>query len=69
MSCSISLRRSPNPGALTAATLIVPRSLFTTSVASASLSTSSAIISSGRPPCTTLSSSGSISRRFESFFS
>src|SRR5438876_1070125 len=42
MSWSISLRRSPNPGAFTAATLSVPRSLFSTSVASASPSTSSA---------------------------
>ena len=44
MSRSISLRRSPKPGALTASTLIVPRSLLTTSVASASPSTSSAMM-------------------------
>ncbi len=43
MSWSIALRRSPNPGALTATTLNVPRILLTTSVASASPSTSSAI--------------------------
>ena len=49
MSSSIALRRSPKPGALTAATLRVPRSLLTTSVASASPSTSSAMISSGEP--------------------
>ena len=49
ISSSISLRRSPKPGALTAATLSVPRSLFTTSAASASPSTSSAIINSGCP--------------------
>ena len=49
MSCSIALRRSPKPGALTAATLRPPRSLLTTSVASASPSMSSAMISSGRP--------------------
>jgi hypothetical protein len=35
MSSSIALRRSPNPGALTADTLSEPRSLLTTSVASA----------------------------------
>ena len=49
MSSSIALRRSPKPGALTAATLRPPRSLLTTSVASASPSMSSAMISSGRP--------------------
>ena len=49
MSSSIALRRSPKPGALTAATLRPPRSLLTTSVASASPSTSSATMSSGRP--------------------
>ena len=49
MSCSISLRRSPKPGALTAATFSVPRSLLTTRVVSASPSTSSAMISSERP--------------------
>ena len=43
MSCSIALRRSPNPGALTATLVNVPRILFTTSVASASPSMSSAI--------------------------
>ena len=49
MSPSIALRRSPKPGALTAQTLSTPRSLLTTSTASASLSTSSAMISSGLP--------------------
>ena len=49
MSSSIALRRSPKPGALTAATLRPPRSLLTTSVASASPSMSSATISSGLP--------------------
>ena len=63
MSRSSSLRRSPKPGALTARTLSVPRSLLTTRVASASPSTSSARItrflvterafsSSGRMSCT-----------------
>ena len=49
MSCSMALRRSPKPGALTATDLNVPRILFTTSVASASPSTSSAMITSGLP--------------------
>ena len=40
------LRRSPKPGALTATEVKVPRSLLTTSVASASPSTSSETISS-----------------------
>ena len=46
MSSSISLRRSPKPGAFTAATLIVPCNLLTTN-ASASSSVSSAMINSG----------------------
>ena len=69
MSSSIALRRSPKPGAFTAATLRPPRSLLTTSVAIASPSTSSEMISSGLPVCTTASSSGSIACRPESFFS
>ena len=44
MSWSMALRRSPNPGALTATDLNVPRILLTTSVARASPSTSSAMI-------------------------
>src|SRR5207249_2454357 len=48
-STNISLRRSPKPGALTAQTLSVPRSLLTTSVASASPSMSSAMMSNGLP--------------------
>jgi len=43
------LRRSPKPGAFTAQAFNVPRSLFTTRVASASPSTSSAMIGSGFP--------------------
>ncbi len=58
MSWSIALRRSPKPGALMATDLNVPRILFTTSVASASPSTSSAMIASGLPPCMTFSSTG-----------
>jgi hypothetical protein len=59
MFCSIALRRSPNPGALTAATLSPPRSLFTTNVASASPSTSSAMTRSGLLLWATDSSSSS----------
>ena len=69
MSCSIALRRSPKPGALTAAILSPPRSLLTTRVASASPSTSSATISSGLPDWITASSSGTIGCSDESFFS
>ena len=56
MSSSIALRRSPKPGAFTAATFNPPRSLLTTSVAKASPSTFSAIITSGFEVCTTASS-------------
>ncbi len=69
MSLSISLRRSPKPGAFTAQTCKVPRSLLTTSVASASPSTSSAMMISGRPLLATCSSSGRRSFMLESFFS
>ena len=62
MSWSMALRRSPKPGAFTATDLKVPRILFTTSVASASPSTSSATMSSGRPDCITFSSTGNTSR-------
>mmetsp|Transcript_109993 Transcript_109993/g.164555 ORF Transcript_109993/g.164555 Transcript_109993/m.164555 type:complete len:403 (+) Transcript_109993:227-1435(+) len=47
MSCRFALRLSPKPGALTQTTLSPPRSLFTMKPASASLSTSSAITTSG----------------------
>ena len=69
MSSSMALRRSPKPGALTAATLRPPRRRLTTSVARASPSMSSAMISSGRCDCTTASRIGSMACRFESFFS
>src|SRR6516165_1859520 len=69
MSCSMALRRSPKPGALTAATFRPPRRRLTTSVASASPSTSSATMTSGLPLCTTSSSSGNSSFSEESFFS
>ena len=64
-SCIIALRRSPNPGALSATTSRVPRSLFTTRVDSASPSTSSAIMVSGFFACTTFSSRGIISATVE----
>ena len=44
ISSSIALRRSPNPGAFNAKQLMVPRILFTTNTARASLSTSSPMI-------------------------
>ena len=69
MSCIIALRRSPKPGAFTAATFSVPRILFTTSVASASPSMSSATISSGLPWRATCSSRGSRSFMLLIFFS
>ena len=59
MSWSIALRRSPNPGAFTAAEWNVPRILLTTSVASASPSMSSAITRTGLPACMIFSSTGS----------
>ena len=62
MSCSIALRRSPKPGALTLTELNVPRILLTTSVARASPSTSSAMMTSGLPDCMTFSSTGTRSR-------
>ncbi len=67
MSSSIALRRSPKPGAFTATDLNVPRILLTTSVASASPSTSSAMMTSGFPPCITFSSTGSRSLTAEIF--
>src|SRR6266446_1981232 len=69
MSSSIALRRSPKPGARTAQALSEPRSLLTTSVASASPSSSSAMISSGLPAFATCSSSGKRSCIPEIFFS
>lgn len=47
MSSRYDVLRSPKPGALTAMTLRLPRSLFTTSVASGSCSKSSAMMRSG----------------------
>src|SRR3954449_6220649 len=62
MSSSMRLRRSPKPGALTATPVKVPRSLFTTSVARVSPSTSSAMISSGLPDWMGCSRVGGMSR-------
>ena len=47
ISCNIALRRSPKLGALIAATFNTPLALFTTKVAKASPSISSAIINRG----------------------
>ena len=69
MSSNIAFLRSPKPGAFTAATLTIPLMLFTTNVASASPSTSSAMTKSGLPAFATDSSKGSKSRIFEIFLS
>mmetsp|Transcript_6317 Transcript_6317/g.8162 ORF Transcript_6317/g.8162 Transcript_6317/m.8162 type:complete len:315 (+) Transcript_6317:677-1621(+) len=69
MSCSISLRRSPKPGAFTAFTFTMPRILFTTRVANASPSMSSAIICKGLPALATDSRTGRSSRMLEIFLS
>ena len=61
MSWSMALRRSPNPGALTARDGKVPRILLTTSVARASPSTSSDSTITGLPVCMIFSSTGSMS--------
>ena len=58
MSCSMALRRSPKPGALTATAFRVPRILFTTRVERASPSMSSAMMNSGLPAASAFSSSG-----------
>src|SRR6266704_407612 len=61
--------KAPNPGAFTAQVFRMPRRLLTTRVARASLSTSSAMTSSGRPAFATCSRSGSRSRTLETFLS
>ena len=58
MSCEHRLAALAEAGALTATEVNVPRILLTTSVARASPSTSSAMISSGLPVCMTFSSTG-----------
>ena len=69
MSCNIALRRSPKPGAFTAATFTIPRMVFTTNVANASPSTSSAMINNGLPAFATPSNTGNNSRMLEIFLS
>ena len=69
MSSSIAFLLSPKPGALQAAALTVPLRLFTTSVARASPSISSAIIKSGLPAFATDSNKGNISLILEIFLS
>src|SRR5712664_2388885 len=69
ISSSMALRRSPKPGAFTAAVCSVPRSLFTTKVARASPSMSSAMMRNGLPTRATCSSSGSMSFITLIFFS
>ena len=69
MSSSMALRRSPKPGAFTAAQRSVPRSLLTTRVARASPSMSSAMITSGAPCWAIFSSTGNRSFMLEIFFS
>ena len=69
MSMSISLRRSPKPGALTQTQVKVPRSLLRIRVARASPSTSSAMTSRGLPAWATCWSRGSSSWMLEIFLS
>ena len=59
MSCRLALRESPKPGAFTAHSLTPPRSLLRMRVARASLSTSSATMTSGRCVLITPSRTGS----------
>ena len=69
MSSNMALRRSPKPGALTPATLTVPRMLLTTRVARASPSMSSAMINMALPDFATPSSTGNRSLTLEIFLS
>ena len=70
MSASISFLLSPNPGALIAKALNVPRILLTTNVARASPSTSSAIMTSSfLPLLATFSKTGRMSFNEEIFWS
>ena len=69
MSLSISLRRSPKPGALTQTQLKLPRRRLTSRVDSASPSTSSAMMNSFWPPLTICSRIGRISWMEEIFLS
>jgi len=69
ISSSIALRRSPKPGALTAAIFKLARKRFTTKVCKASPSKSSAIINKGLPDCTAFSKIGRSSFMALIFFS
>ena len=69
ISSSIAFLLSPKPGALTAAILSDPLNLFTTRVARASPSTSSAITSKGLPVWATGSNTGNKSFIAEIFLS
>ena len=69
MSSSMAFLLSPKPGALHAAALTVPLRLFTTKVARASPSISSAIIKRGLPALATDSNKGNISLMLEIFLS
>eukprot|EP00834_Sanchytrium_tribonematis_P007870 NODE_789_length_3873_cov_0.228405.p8 type:complete len:109 gc:universal NODE_789_length_3873_cov_0.228405:2309-1983(-) len=68
-SSKMAFRLSPNPGALTAATLTCPLNLFKIHAASASPSTSSAIINNGRRLLAAISKAGKISTKAEIFLS
>ena len=69
ISSSIAFLLSPNPGAFTAQTFSAPLILFTTKVDNASPSTSSAIITKGRPAFADCSSIGNKSFIAEIFLS
>ena len=69
MSSNMAFLLSPKPGALQAATLTTPLMLFTTKVARASPSTSSAKTNRGLPAFATASSNGNNSLMFEIFLS
>ena len=69
ISSSIAFLLSPNPGAFTAAIFKEPLILFTTKVANASPSTSSAMINKGFPVCATGSKTGRMSFILEIFLS
>ena len=69
ISSSIAFLLSPKPCAFTATALIVPRILFTTNVARASPSSSSAMIRSGLLALATCSKTGNKSLIFDIFLS
>ena len=69
ISSNIAFLLSPKPGALTATTFKPPLNLFTTKVAKASPSTSSAMINNDLDDWTTDSKSGTIDCKLDNFFS